>query len=249
METVVAVTLITVMVVGLVAGISYYTIAKSQDNQKLAEARLGLMKIETTADVLRNLALTNQNTALVAHRFSFGYFEIKDDGATIINMTVNGNPSILLAEPHRLFRYVGSYVSFNTQPFYPLNPNDTAVASSQRGTTPIYEYSDSTHSYIVVNNRVYITEIQTRGTITNVQIYVLILNAPTEMNSPPLGTVTFQAQTAVKTFAFNIQLTQSVVFGVTSGDKSQNISIPMITGSTLQVEVHQIQVNVTFLPE
>lgn len=247
MEDVVAAVLILIAVVGLVSGVSYYAYSKSRENQLLAESRMALAKVQEAADILRALTLTDQKSASLKHEFGSGFFEVGDDGVSIVQVTVGNGVETLVAAEHHVLTYVGRYSAYSSTPYYPLGGNDSALALTSASFDPIYAYSDAAYSYLVLTNRFYLTVTQNQAGAYVVQIFFMTLTPQGEPRSSPKGTVHFQSNSTVRTFTYNL-LSAAPAFTLISGAKQATFSpqVPLLPGSTLQVELHQVNIQVTF---
>lgn len=247
MEDVIAAVLILIVVVASVSGVCYYAYAKGRENQLLAESRMALAKVEEAADILRALTLTGQKSAALQHEFSSGFFQVGDDGVSIVQVTVGNSVETLAAAEHHVFIYVGKYSAYSSTPYYPSGVNDSALASTSVGFDPIYAYSDVSYSYLVLTNRFYVTVTQNQAGAYVVQIFYMTLTPQGQAKSPPKGTVHFQSNSTVQTFTYNL-LSAAPTLTLTSGDKQATFTpqLPLLPGSTLQVELHQVNIQATF---
>ncbi len=215
MDSIIAIALITIAVLSLGAGMAYYAINQSRQSAILAESEAANAKIREVADIIRNLALSGQESAKTAYQYSYGQIVLMDDGVTTVRATLNGQTTTLTAASHRVFAYVGEYSMFNSIPFYPLGENDSAIASTPTEFVPIYEYSQDGYSYIVASNRVYIETIQTQPTETDIQVYLVELNS-TFTKAPPAATVTFTATPNTNTFTYDVSPDSTFTLSITS---------------------------------
>jgi hypothetical protein len=245
MDSIVAIVLIAIAVLGLGGGMAYYAINQSRQSAILAESEAANGQIREVADIIRNLALSGQESAKTAYQYSYGYVELMSDGVTVVKATLNGQTSTLTAAPHQVFAYVGQYSMFNSIPFYPLGGNDSAIATTPTVFVPIYEYSQDGYSYIVASNRVYVETIQTQPTETDIQLYLIEFNS-TFTKAPPAATIAFTASTDTNTFTYDVSPDSTFTLAVASGTLQQTLPLQFFNEETLRIQVNTINLQLSY---
>jgi hypothetical protein len=244
LDSPIVVAIILVATISLASGISYYVVVMNEERQKLAEARYAVSLLTGFADAVRSLGFEGQRSAFLRYGFTYGGWQLVDDGVSSVSFSLNGGNQTLLTTNHPVFEYFGRFSAYGSTRLYEARSENVAIASSPFKAIVVYSYGTSGYSYSVADPRIYVA-YSVSGQLVQVSIYVFQFTALVSQG-PPKALMTLTGTIQHDSYTFNVFTPDPCWLYAVAGNVSGSLNIPVSVGDTVQVEVNSITVGISF---
>lgn len=236
--------LLLVATIVVAAAASTYVVVLNAQREKLAEAKYAVSLLTEFSDAVGSLGFEGQKAAYVRYAFQYGGWQVADGGVSSVALSLNGGNQTLLAVPHSLFEYVGSFSAYGATRIYEARSQNVAIVSVPSQAIVIYSYGDGGYSYSVADPRVYAAYSSSGGSV-QVSVYVFVFSAPV-LKGPARALMTLTGGIQHDAYSFNVFTSDPCVLSVAAGDVGGSLSIPVSLGNTVQVDVYTVNVSISF---